>query len=1105
MRLHSLTLAAYGRCTDVTVGIGAGVTVILGANESGKSTALDALGDLLWGIPLRPTRASEYARNQLRVDASLELAGEVRTLVRRSTGLFADDLVTAVLPPWLHDGLDALWWRTRLGIDHDELRRGGAEVFAGGGDIAELVFAAREGRSARAVLADIEAAEEDLFKSHKGNKGVRLRVAETAFHAAVADRDLRLTRAGDVVEQRELVAALQGELDRATATVTDTSWALKRAEEDRRVIASVLSLRQARDDLATLEAEGHRLSPTELLEYADARTMRIDADALATRLTGDIASLGRLIDKLGVDDALLDDSATLDRLQPHATARIGELQRADDEFGPAAGEAATRLRALLVGIGVETGDDLDTALATVRVRADHAATLDSLADRIEALQDRREAAKEKRNEALDELLARGICVDFDTSRPPSQDAMGTLRDAVVAARASVGTLGTMLDDAQRARAALREGAPEARADASVTRADVVDLRTQRDARWRDVRRAWVSGQLPDPGDRVDMAADLDARSCAADRAADDEAAERARIAMQDARIEAHVEGLEAARLKEEAAAAALDVARTDVGRLEADWSGAWSALGIQSAPSTDTAAAAVGLLITAHAAHAKDLSAAGQIAELRGPWAEAATLVGLTAASTTASWRAQAEVLELVASIQVDRVNAQDRDEKARNAWRSFCAEAVDLLARHGAHEAEQPITPAQVELGLSQLVRRHSAATAASASRRGYQEQIDAKGIALDDAEHTARRAAVIVQRLADDHGVEPGPGLDELADRAERASDPLAREADALRGLTAGVDQGSKVADVVARLEGQDEVTAAQCRATAKGLDDEARSAADMVRERRTTARDVLIALETAAGAADAEAEVMARQAEVARLAEAWAVLALQRRLLEKVLAGFGGEDTRPLLDRAGQILDRLTGGRWVALRAEEDATTRRLRVLRADNDPKGTAELSEGTADQVFLALRLAAVAELHAERLAAGEPALPLVLDDVLMAFDDDRTADALGILRDLAPGLQVIVFTHHQRVADAATAIDGVVVSALPSPAPIAGALAGEQVRMHAQAGARALRPGTERALRAGGDVDPGAVRTWALEQGIEVNARGRVPQAIVDRYLQATR
>ena len=210
MRLRSLTLKAYGRCTDVRIDIGEGVTVVHGANEAGKSTALDALSDLLWGIPLQSPRACEYPRNQLRIDATFDADGEELTLVRKSTGLFADDLVTAAIPPWNPTGqVRAAWWRTRLGIDHDGLRRGGAEVFAGGGDIADLVFAAREGRSARAILAEIEAAADGLFNPKRYVRSARLRVAQAAHAQAVADRDLRLTRAGDVVEQRARVAQLR--------------------------------------------------------------------------------------------------------------------------------------------------------------------------------------------------------------------------------------------------------------------------------------------------------------------------------------------------------------------------------------------------------------------------------------------------------------------------------------------------------------------------------------------------------------------------------------------------------------------------------------------------------------------------------------------------------------------------------------------------------------------------------------------------------------------------------------------------------------------------------------------------------------------------------
>jgi len=41
-------------------------------------------------------------------------------------------------------------------------------------------------------------------------------------------------------------------------------------------------------------------------------------------------------------------------------------------------------------------------------------------------------------------------------------------------------------------------------------------------------------------------------------------------------------------------------------------------------------------------------------------------------------------------------------------------------------------------------------------------------------------------------------------------------------------------------------------------------------------------------------------------------------------------------------------------------------------------------------------------------------LPLVLDDILIHFDDERAAAALGVLGELAERVQILFFTHHAR-------------------------------------------------------------------------------------------
>lgn len=175
--------------------------------------------------------------------------------------------------------------------------------------------------------------------------------------------------------------------------------------------------------------------------------------------------------------------------------------------------------------------------------------------------------------------------------------------------------------------------------------------------------------------------------------------------------------------------------------------------------------------------------------------------------------------------------------------------------------------------------------------------------------------------------------------------------------------------------------------------------------------------------------------RLAQVALLTERYAVLHLQRRLLRDQLEAYADRHGSPLLEHAGRLLEQLTAARWVALQAtEDDAGQRAFRVVRRDGVPLSLGDLSEGTADQVFLALRLAGISQLQAERRAQGELPLPVVLDDVLVSFDDERALTALRLIAALAnpaegsEGAQTILFTHHEHVAALAESLAGEGVS-----------------------------------------------------------------------------
>ena len=105
-----------------------------------------------------------------------------------------------------------------------------------------------------------------------------------------------------------------------------------------------------------------------------------------------------------------------------------------------------------------------------------------------------------------------------------------------------------------------------------------------------------------------------------------------------------------------------------------------------------------------------------------------------------------------------------------------------------------------------------------------------------------------------------------------------------------------------------------------------------------------------------------------------------------------------------QAKELFSQLTGGRYNQLQLDEDLTMR--------TGTEGEAILrtaqwrSDGTVDQLYLALRLAVAKELT--------PQAPLVLDDALVRFDDIRLKSAISILLQEANNRQILLFTCQNR-------------------------------------------------------------------------------------------
>lgn len=136
-----------------------------------------------------------------------------------------------------------------------------------------------------------------------------------------------------------------------------------------------------------------------------------------------------------------------------------------------------------------------------------------------------------------------------------------------------------------------------------------------------------------------------------------------------------------------------------------------------------------------------------------------------------------------------------------------------------------------------------------------------------------------------------------------------------------------------------------------------------------------------------------------------ENYAVHAVAARLLEYALQSYEAEKQPAVIRRAQEIFGLLTGGRYTRLATPLG----RFQPVVGDDGSTGKepAELSRATAEQLFLALRLS-----YLENLASAHPALPVVMDDVLVNFDDTRRSTAVEVIAGFSETRQVIFFTCH---------------------------------------------------------------------------------------------
>jgi len=157
----------------------------------------------------------------------------------------------------------------------------------------------------------------------------------------------------------------------------------------------------------------------------------------------------------------------------------------------------------------------------------------------------------------------------------------------------------------------------------------------------------------------------------------------------------------------------------------------------------------------------------------------------------------------------------------------------------------------------------------------------------------------------------------------------------------------------------------------------------------------------------------ELLVRRAsldgQAVALARRWAVLSLALHILERARERFESENQPQVIRAASSFFNTITRGRYSRIEAE--AGTDEIRAVSAQGLRVSPEKLSRGTAEQLYLSLRFGVITSCK-----TGSERLPVLMDDILVNFDPDRSRQAARCIGELSKKHQVIFLTCHPHVA-----------------------------------------------------------------------------------------
>lgn len=364
----------------------------------------------------------------------------------------------------------------------------------------------------------------------------------------------------------------------------------------------------------------------------------------------------------------------------------------------------------------------------------------------------------------------------------------------------------------------------------------------------------------------------------------------------------------------------------------------------------------------------------------------------------------------------VARERAQERDERVQEMSR-FIAEYERRARQVVDNLAPDLLCSLPLEDTVRELERRRDTATKHAVRRDTLRKQADAleedRQAAEEDRE-TADRLLAELLTEAGCQGIGELPAVETAAPEKRDCRKQLVRVEGLLRPFA-----GTGTLEALAAEAGlvNPDVLPSQLATLGQEINEVDTQLKTLYGE-VAVARTDLAAVAGDDRAAEKASEAQALLAGIRTEAGRYLRARLAAALLQQETARYRETHAGDLVQAAGGLFARLTCGAFSGLgerlTEKEQPLLVGLRAAGGRTEEVTIEGMSAGTRDQLYLALRLAYLAR-HLQR----NPPFPLILDDLLVNFDDERAAAALAVFGEFSRRTQVILFTHHQHLRELA--------------------------------------------------------------------------------------